>query len=308
MNVLVIGAGLMGSQIGSEYAIGGHSVVFAAREPRGVTKRVEAALDLADRIGLISEPAADVRRRIAIGGDSPDCELVIESLPEDLALKVAALHPLAERAKSAVIATNTSSLSITALGDAIGAPERTIGTHYWNPPLLMPLVEVIAGARTLPGIIEQTCTTLAVLGKRPVVVARDVPGFVWNRLQLAVMREALWLVENGVASTDEIDTIVREGLARRWRHVGPFETAALGGIDTWRRVGENLLPELSDAQDLEGLERWLFTDEGALAAARERRDAALASELAREFAESSEARKPARSEDAAGSERSGDGS
>jgi 3-hydroxyacyl-CoA dehydrogenase len=160
VNVLVIGAGLMGSQIGCEYAIGGHSVVFAARDPRSVTERVEAALALADRLGrLISEPVAEVRSRIEIGGDAPGCELVIESLPEDLALKADMLRPVAERAPSAVIATNTSSLSITAFGAAIGAPERTIGTHYWNPPLLMPLVEVIAGARTVPAVIEQACTT-----------------------------------------------------------------------------------------------------------------------------------------------------
>jgi 3-hydroxybutyryl-CoA dehydrogenase len=306
MNVLVIGAGLMGSQIGCEYAIAGHSVVFAARDPGSVTKRVDHALEVADQLGLISEPLSDVRRRIAIELDSLDCDFVIESIPEDFALKVAALRPVAERAKGAVIATNTSSLSITALGDEIGAPERTIGTHYWNPPLLMPLVEVIAGARTSPGIIEHTRATLAELGKRPVVIARDVPGFVWNRLQLAVMREALWLAENEVASPDKIDTIVREGLARRWRHVGPFEAAALGGIDTWRRIGENLLPALSDAQDLEGLERWLTADEPTLSATRQRRDAALASELISEHVESLRDLEPARSEHAAGSERSAD--
>ena len=149
-----------------------------------------------------------------------------------LALKVSILRPIVERQQDAAIATNTSSFCVGELGDEIGAPERTLGTHYWNPPLLMPLVEVIPGPHTRSDLVQRVRGTLAGLGKRPIVVAKDVPGFVWNRLQIAVMREALWLVETGVVTSEQVDTVVREGLARRWRHVGPFEAAALGGADT----------------------------------------------------------------------------
>jgi 3-hydroxybutyryl-CoA dehydrogenase len=203
-------------------------------------------------------------------------------LPEDLALKVALLGPIAAAATSPIVATNTSSLSVTTLGSEIGAPERTIGTHYWNPPLLMPLVEVILGAATDGSVVERVRETLVEFGKRPVVVQRDVPGFVWNRLQFALMREALWLFENGVATAEVIDEIVSDGLARRWRHVGPFEAAALGGLDTWLRVGANLLPRLSRAESLEGLERCVPMDPGQLAAARARRDEGLVADVVRD--------------------------
>ena len=279
MNILVIGAGLMGSQIACEYAIGGHVVSVSSRDPATLSQRLGPLLDLAGRLGLTSEPIDDVRRRISAAGGDSGCDLVVESIPEDLALKIDVLRPVARQCVGAVVATNTSSLSITRIGDEIGAPERTIGTHYWNPPLLMPLVEVIAGDRTRPDVVERVRGILAGLGKDPIVVARDVPGFVWNRLQLAVMREALWLVEGGVVSAADLDAIVRRGLARRWRLVGPFEAAALGGADTWRRIGENLLPELSDARDLAGLERWLQTDAWVLSESRRRRDDRLAAEL-----------------------------
>jgi 3-hydroxybutyryl-CoA dehydrogenase len=279
MNILVIGTGLMGSQIACEYAIGGHVVSVSSRDPATLSQRLGPLLDLAGRLGLTSEPIDDVRRRISAVGSGSGFDLVVESIPEDLALKLDVLRLLARRCEEAVIATNTSSLSITRIGDEIGAPERTIGTHYWNPPLLMPLVEVIAGDRTRPDVVDRVRGILVGLGKDPVLVARDVPGFVWNRLQLALMREALWLVDNGVVLPADLDAIVRGGLARRWRLVGPFEAAALGGADTWRRIGENLLPELSDARDLAGLERWLLTNERALTEARRRRDERLAAEL-----------------------------
>jgi len=274
VKVLVVGAGRMGAQIGVEYLLGGHEVVFCARDVDAAAVRVRDALDLAARLGATSEPAWMVTDGLAA-----DADLVVESLPEDLALKASLLTPVAGVSPAAIVATNTSSLPITVLGEAIGAPERTIGTHYWNPPLLMPLVEVIPGEATSPAVVERICAALTALGKQVVVVERDVPGFIWNRLQLALMREALWLAENGVADPGTIDVVVRDGLARRWRHVGPFAAAALGGIDTWRQIGENLLPELSRAQDLAGLEAFLDTDPGELRRLRDERDEALAREL-----------------------------
>ena len=120
-----------------------------------------------------------------------------------------------------ILASNTSSLPITDIGAAIGAAERTVGTHYLNPPLLMPTVEVIAGEHTSEETLAFARDTVTALGKLPVIVRRDVPGFVWNRLQFALVRELTWLVENDVASAEDLDTVVREGLARRWRRVGP---------------------------------------------------------------------------------------
>jgi 3-hydroxybutyryl-CoA dehydrogenase len=276
MRVLVVGAGLMGAQIGCEYALGGHEVTALARNPGSAEERVEAALETVRGRGLASsKQAAGARSRIVVtpsaGLDGWD--LVVESVPEDAELKAALLRPAAQASSEAVIASNTSSLSITHLGEAIGAPDRTIGTHYWNPPLLMPLVEVV----------ELVRDTLRALGKRPVLV-RDVPGFVWNRIQMAVLREAASIVENGVASPDAVDEILTYGLARRWRNVGFFEAIALGGVDTWQRTSANLLPELSTATELPDLRQWT-EDPAALADVAARRDEGLARDLIEERSE-----------------------
>lgn len=282
MRVLVVGAGLMGAQIGCEYAIGGHEVSLLARNVERASARVADGIGVAESAGLIAAgERIGVMGRLDVRGGVPTVEpdFIVESLPENLDVKAAVLRPLAARWTRPTIATNTSSLPIGALGKAIGAPERTLGTHYWNPPLLMPLVEVIASEATEPSRIEDVVAHLRALGKRPIRVDRDVPGFVWNRLQLALVREAVWLVEQGVAEPAVVDEVVRDGLARRWRLTGPFETMALGGADTFSRIASNLFPELSDATELHGLERWLGAIGERPDIIRRRRDAGLIREL-----------------------------
>jgi 3-hydroxybutyryl-CoA dehydrogenase len=287
MNVVVLGAGLMGSQIGWEYALAGHRVTFVARRPEAARHRLDQAIELSVRCGLAGVD------RIAVAGKfvqivaaadeiAESADLVVESVVESLAVKTEVLADAARRWPGAVLASNTSSLSIGALGEAAGAPERTIGTHYWNPPLLMPLVEVIAGDRTAPVVVSSIVAILRGLGKRSVRVGKDVPGFVWNRLQLALLREATWIVEQGVATPEVVDEIVRDGLARRWRLTGPFETVALGGPGTFTRIAANLFPVLSDATELHDIGRWLTGSEAAYRGLRERRDAGLIAELERE--------------------------
>src|SRR5438876_1657265 len=283
MRVLVVGAGLMGAQIGCEYALGGHDVTLTARDTARVVARVDDALSKAEDLHLFSpDEVAAARARLGVDDDCAHdgWDLVVESLPEDFELKAERLRPLAHASREAILATNTSSLSISELGEAIGAPERTIGTHYWNPPLLMPLVEVVAGEHTPPEVVELVSETLDALGKRPVLVG-DVPGFVWNRIQMGVLREAAWIVENGVASPDTVDDILTYGLARRWRNVGFFEAIALGGVETWQRTSANLLPELSSATELPDLRQWTKAPE-ALADVAALRDRGLACDLIEE--------------------------
>lgn len=270
----------MGAQVGVEYALGGHDVRLVSRSPEGVRSRVGAALGALAAYGLATTAEIEAARvRIAAGSDAlagQAADIVFESVPESFDLKADLVRPLAAAWPRAIVASNTSSLSIAELGRAIGAEERTVGTHYWNPPLLMPLVELVVGAADRT-IVERVERTLRALGKRPVLVEHEVPGFVWNRLQLALVREALWIVEHGVASPEAVDEIVRDGLARRWRLTGPFETAALGGVETFVKVAANLWPRLSDAVTGEGLYR--YTPATGLEGVRERRDAALAREL-----------------------------
>lgn len=282
--VAVVGAGLMGSQIGCEYALAGCSVDWIVRDRPAATVRIEHALALVLRHGLADADAVDAARmRMSFASADPALalspDLIVESLPEDLALKAEVLGELCARHLGAVLASNTSSISIDGLGEAAGVPERILGTHYWNPPLLMPLVELVAGERTPREVLDRVAQLLRQAGKRPVVLDHEVPGLLWNRLQLALLRECLWLVENGVATPATIDEVMRDGLARRWRLTGPFETVGLGGARTFDAIAENLFPVLSDAGASSGFAAHVPTDPELLSGLRERRDSELAAEL-----------------------------
>jgi 3-hydroxybutyryl-CoA dehydrogenase len=282
--VAIVGAGLMGAQIGCEYALAGCPVAWIVREREGAARRIELALELACRHGLATAQALEAARgRMSYGerpaGSHDAPQVIVESLPEDLSIKVEVLGELCARHPGAILASNKSSISITALGEAAGGPERIVGTHYWNPPLLMPLVEVVAGDATPARLRGRVVGLLHSIGKRPVILDHEVPGLLWNRLQLAVLRECLWLVEHGVAAPEAIDEVMRDGLARRWRLTGPFETVGLGGAATFDAIAENLFPVLSDAAAGASFAGYVPTDPELLAALRERRDDALAADL-----------------------------
>jgi 3-hydroxybutyryl-CoA dehydrogenase len=289
--VAILGAGLMGAQIGCEYALGGFRVSFVVRERARAERRVEQSLALALHHELADEGALTQARTLigydasagaSLASDARSPELIVESLPEDLSLKADALGALAARYPQATVASNTSSISISALGDAAGVSERIVGTHYWNPPLLMPLVETIAGRHTPRELLVDVLELLRAIGKRPVVLEREATGLLWNRLQLAVLRECEWLVEHGVATPAAIDEVMRDGLARRWRLTGPFETVGLGGAQTFDAIAANLYPVLSSATSGGGFDAHVPHDPAVLAKLRERRDAELAAELHRE--------------------------
>jgi 3-hydroxybutyryl-CoA dehydrogenase len=294
-HVAILGAGLMGAQIGCEYALGGCHVSFLARGQARAEQRVQDALALALACGLADEQSvARARAQISyrppsgeITTDERSPELIVESLPEDLSLKAEVLGELAAHYPQATVASNTSSISISALGEAAGVSERIVGTHYWNPPLLMPLVETIAGDRTPRELLVAVIARLHAIGKRPVVLEREATGLLWNRLQLAVLRECEWLVEQGIATPATIDEVMRDGLARRWRLTGPFETVGLGGAKTFDAIAANLYPGLSSATSGHGFDAHVPHDPAVLAKLRERRDAALAAELRSERASDS---------------------
>ena len=280
--IAVLGAGLMGSQIGCEYALGGHRVIWIVRQVAPARARIDAAFALAARHGLasaaaIAAAAARVSVRDQLAGEEP-VELIVESIVEERDAKAAALRAASEWQPAATIATNSSSIGVGELGRLAGIEERIVATHYWNPPLLMPLVEVLAGERTPRERLARVIALLRAIGKRPVELRADVPGLLWNRLQFAVLREALWLAEHGVATPAVIDEVMRDGLARRWRLTGPFETVSLGGAQTFDAIAANLFAELSTAAG-GSFAPHVIGDERELAALRERRDDALAAEL-----------------------------
>ena len=251
--VAVVGAGLMGAEIGVGYAIAGFEVSLYSRTTATAadcTARTAASLANLTRsevvtVGIADSASGRLTTTTSLASACLDAAIIVESVAEDFEAKVDVLRSIAEANAEAIVASNTSSLSISKLADSSGLGRRLIGTHYWNPPTLMPLVEVVAGASTDPAVVDQTLVTLRRMGKEPVLVP-DIPGFVWNRLQFALLREAIGLVQHHGVNPATIDVIVRRGLGRRWSLLGPFETAALGGPETFAAVAKGLFPELEN--------------------------------------------------------------
>jgi 3-hydroxybutyryl-CoA dehydrogenase len=191
-------------------------------------------------------------------------DLVVETIVEEAEPKrevLARAEGLA--APGAILTTNTSSLPLAPLADALQRPERFAGLHFLNPPELVELVEVVGAERTEPEILDTLVDWLAELGKAPIIVRRDVPGFVVNRLQYALLREAYALVDAGVCSFADVDRAVSHGLGARWAAIGPFETMDLAGLDVHEAVAANLWPELAnDTEPSPAIRRVLET--GAL--------------------------------------------
>jgi 3-hydroxybutyryl-CoA dehydrogenase len=171
--------------------------------------------------------------------------LIIEAGPESIAVKqeiFAVLDAVAE--PDAILATNTSAIPISTIAEAVADPSRVVGTHFWNPPYLVSLVEVVQGANTSPAVVEETIGLLDGIGMRAVHVKSDVPGFVGNRMQHALKREAIALVANGVCTAETVDTVVRYGFGRRLGLVGPLEQADLAGLNLTLAIHEVLMPDL----------------------------------------------------------------
>ena len=176
--------------------------------------------------------------------------LVVETIEEAVEPK-RALFKLAEdiAAPDAILTTNTSSLPLASLVEGLERPERFAGLHWFSPPELVELVEVVGGTRTAPETIDLLRGWAEAVGKAPVVVRRDVRGFVGNRLQYALLREAYALVDAGVCSPADVDRAVTHGLGARWAAIGPFESMDLAGLDVHAAVAANLFPELASGHE-----------------------------------------------------------
>jgi 3-hydroxybutyryl-CoA dehydrogenase len=270
LRVAVLGAGRMGAGIAAEYAAAGHAVTVTTSAATGAEQALDRVRGQLELLGS----AAQVGWARSSAEASTGADVVVESLPELVDLKAAELAAAQAVAPEAILATNTSSLSLAAIGGSLSNRGRLLGAHYLNPPLAFPVVELVSGPATDPAAVERMAGILRSLGKRPVVI-RDVPGFVLNRLQMALLREAVDLVDQSVVSATDLDLLMRDGLGRRWSAIGPFATVAIGGPAVFRRVAEELYPVLSRREDPpESLDR-LGLDEPAVADLRAARDRAL---------------------------------
>jgi 3-hydroxybutyryl-CoA dehydrogenase len=175
-----------------------------------------------------------------------DAELVIEGIAEDMAAKVALWRTLARAARrGAVFCSATSGLSISEMGRQSGCPAQLVGTHFWNPPHLMPLVEVVAGAETAETTIETAITFCRNIGKHPVRVNIDAPGFIGNRMLHALWREAIDIVERGIATAEDVDQVARMTFGLRMPVLGPLENMDLVGLDLIRTIHGYMLSDLA---------------------------------------------------------------
>jgi 3-hydroxybutyryl-CoA dehydrogenase len=192
-------------------------------------------------------------------------DFVIEAIVENLKAKQALFERLDALSPNSILATNTSVLPVTSIAARVRKPERVVGTHWWNPPQLIPVVEVVRGARTSDETMVKTVEFLTGLGKTPVRVERDVPGFVGNRLQHALWREAIALVADGVCDAATVDLMARNTLGLRLGMMGPIENADYVGLDLTLAIHEAVLPSLNRDQSPSPLLRELVA-EGKLGA------------------------------------------
>lgn len=255
--VAVVGAGLMGHGIAQLYARAGFEVRLCdtGEEVLGRALREAAAeLDLLVEEGALGRAEAEaalsrIRTTTDLEAAVSGAGFVTEAVPELLELKWETYRRIERSAPpSAIIASNTSTIPVARLAEGALHPGQMAITHFFNPPHLVPLVEVVAHPSSPPELVRLTMDLMRRIGRRPVLIRKEVPGFVANRLQAALVREALHLLELGVADARDIDAVVTEGPGVRWPFLGPLEIADLGGLDVWRRVLDNLLPELGRAQ------------------------------------------------------------
>lgn len=249
MRVLVVGAGVMGRGIAGACALSGHDTLVFDADPeaqRHVRALVESSWARAvDRGKISAESAENGRRRLRLVErlrDARDAELVLEAVPEALDLKRLVFSELDDLCGDrTILASNTSSLSITRIARSTGRRDRVVGIHFFNPVAAMPLVEVVSGEDTSPETERRAVEFVASLGKQPVRV-RDSPGFATSRLGLALGLEAMRMVEEEVALPEDIDRAMELGYGHR---MGPLKTSDLVGLDVRLAIAETLAGELS---------------------------------------------------------------
>lgn len=249
----IIGAGTMGHGIAQCFAVKGWEVRIhdaKAEMLKTVLGRIRANLSVFVEAGIIDGHTAESAlarvlpcNTLTMAAQGP--ELLMETISEELEIKrrlFAELEGLVS--PGTILCTNTSAISISAISQGLKHPERVLGTHFWNPPHVLPCVEVIKSNFTSPAVFEKVVAVMTAVGKEPIRVLKDVPGFVGNRMQHALQREAMDLVDQGIAAPEDVDRVVKYGFGLRLALMGPLERADLGGLDITYRVQKYLLPYL----------------------------------------------------------------
>jgi 3-hydroxybutyryl-CoA dehydrogenase len=260
-NVTILGAGLMG--VGLAQVFAGNERLKVVVRSRKVHDEPYAPiiknLDIFVENGLLTESGKDaLLGRISftdrLDEAVRDADFVIECLPEVMEIKQDMFRDLEALTRDdAIYATNTSVMSVTEIASRCRRKERVVGAHFWNPPFLIPLVEVVQAEGTDAGVVETCMELLRECGKKPVRCRKDVPGFIANRLQHALSREALSMVEKGIADPSTIDEALKYGPGLRWPHIGVMEITDMAGLDLTLNIHKYILKHLENSTEPSGL-------------------------------------------------------
>ncbi len=252
--ITIVGAGLMGHGIAQELALAGFPVRIhdlSASHLSRAKVHTRENMERLSRMGLLDagsiEPALErIQPSLELAEALSDADLVIEAVFENLELKQRLFEEFEQLCPADVIfASNTSSLMPGRLAERMRHPDRLVIAHYFNPPYLIPLVEIVPGPSTSEQTVKTVFSLMERIGKRPVRLLKQATGFVANRLQLALYREAISIVEQGIATPEDVDRVVRFGFGRRLAAAGPFEIFDLAGLDTIFAVASQILPEVA---------------------------------------------------------------
>lgn len=255
--IAVVGAGNMGHGFALHFANHAQDVTLIDHRQSNLDR---ARTRITDALATLSDIAPEpihpesVHDRITFTLDLEsgveDADIVLETVSEDREIKHDVFDAIGRAAPpDAVLATNTSQIPITDLAEPFSFADRMIGCHWWFPPYLLTPVEVVLGDQTADATLDRVTAFVRDVDRDPIIVNRDVPGFVWNRVQTAVFRECLHIVEEGVASIDDVNRAIRDGYATRTAAIGPFETIDIAGLELFQTVSRELNPHLSNTTD-----------------------------------------------------------
>ncbi|MCG8506692.1 MAG: 3-hydroxyacyl-CoA dehydrogenase NAD-binding domain-containing protein [Sphingomonadales bacterium] len=256
--VAVIGSGIMGEGIAQSFAEAGLKARLIDIDQTALDRsvaQISANLEMSAAFGLLNEapPAIAARLEPVLSDDAghaaDGCDFVVEAAPEDLALKRDLFARLDTLPAHVILASNTSSLTVSAIAAGMERPERVVGVHYFNPAHIIPAVEIHRGEATGDDVVAATRALLARTGKIPVLVKKEVPGFIINRLTGALEREVDYLLDEGIVAPEDLDAAVKASLGFRLACLGPMEAEDFIGLDTAARASGNLFKVLSNAQE-----------------------------------------------------------
>jgi len=261
-NIAVIGAGLMGHGIALDCARFGYSVSLHDANAQSLSRaldNIKQGLEILVEEGVLAEAQAEdvlprIRSCTELEVAVSDADFVIEAVSEDLAVKQDLFRTLdALCPPRTILASSTSTFMPTVLASVTERRDRVIVAHYFNPPYLLPLVEVVCGSETSQQTMDDTNDLLVSMKKQVVRLRKEVPGFIGNRLQMALLREAMSLLEDGVATALDVDTVIRCGFGRRLAAAGIFEVFDFGNWSLIFEIARTLLPEISSETEPPGL-------------------------------------------------------